>query len=144
MSAVKFRVEPSRPRREKSKIVESGDRKRRGGRPYLPRLSSRRWPRRGGRNPSFRGSPLIRGKFADTDNRLIGEHVETRRRQFEIDEGGRFDPGNEKDRASNSANVRPENFKNFLRPLKISVHQRFGVFSLSRVSRFLQEKRNLQ
>lgn len=84
MSAVKFssRVESSRPtasgKIENRRVgrIESG-----GEALPLPRLSSRRWPPlrwpTGRPEPSFRGSPLIRGKFADTDNRLIAAAMET-------------------------------------------------------------------
>lgn len=118
------------------------NRKRREGGEVLPlpRLSSRRWPPlrwpTGRPEPSFRGSPLIRGKFADTDNRLIAAametyHVPTKlgwRNSAPVKSTGRSIE-NEKDPARNSTNVpRPlftlrENFKN-LRSLKISFRWR--------------------
>lgn len=144
MSAVKFssRVESTDRVGKNRKSSGWANRKRREGGEVLPlpRLSSRRWPPlrwpTGRPEPSFRGSPLIRGKFADTDNRLIAAametyHVPTKlgwRNSAPVKSTGRSIE-NEKDPARNSTNVpRPlfilrENFKN-LRSLKISFRWR--------------------
>lgn len=136
-----FRVESSRPtasgKIENRRVgrIESGGREGRLSPTLDYRCADGRrcGGRRADRNRVF---PLIRGKFADTDNRLIAAametyHVPTKlgwRNSAPVKSTGRSIE-NEKDPARNSTNVpRPlfilrENFKN-LRSLKISFRWR--------------------